>query len=216
VGGYQLIQVIAESRLMRLSDVAEVVGRLRAGDLAVLPTETGHMIAAIATSRPALLKAFAVKDRPLNNPMHVACASLEMAAEFAVLSSEARRLLGTHTPGPLTVVVPQKPILPDDLVTLNGTVGIRVPNHPATLQVIAAVGVPLTATSLNRSGEESKPLSEESLNSFDWKEGVTPVVVDNEAIRHSVASTLVRMDGGRFEILREGPIGRDAIDATLR
>jgi len=215
VGKYRVIPVIAESRLLRLADVEEVADRLRGGGLAVLPTETGHMIAAVATSRSALLKAFAFKTRPLSNPMHVACASLAMAARFSVLSSEARRLLGTHTPGPLTVVVPQKPTLPDDLVTLNGTVGIRVPDHPATLQVVEAVGVPLTATSLNRSGEESMPLSDDSMSSFDWEDDETPVVIDNEAIRYSMASTLVRVDDGKVELLREGPISQALIDATL-
>jgi L-threonylcarbamoyladenylate synthase len=215
VGKYQVIDVLAGSRLLRLGDVEEIAERLRSGGLAVLPTETGHMIAAVATSRSALLKAFAFKGRPLSNPMHVACASLDMAAKFAVLSPEARRLLGAHTPGPLTVVVPQQPVLPDDLVTLNGTVGIRVPDHPATLQVIAAVGAPLTATSLNRSGEESRPVSPESMDGFDWADDETPVVIDNEAIRYSLASTLVRVDGGTVELLREGPVSRAAVTATL-
>jgi L-threonylcarbamoyladenylate synthase len=215
VTGFRVVEVLADSRLLRLGDVSAIAERLRAGDLAVLPTETGHMIAAVATSRPALLKAFAFKNRPLTNPMHVACASLEMAAEFAVLSPEARRLVGAFTPGPLTVVVPQRDVLPDDLVTLNGTVGIRVPEHPATLQVIAAVGAPLTATSLNLSGEESRPLSAESLAAFDWADDDTPVVVDNEAIRYAAASTLVRIDGGLVEVLREGPVSRADVEKAL-
>jgi L-threonylcarbamoyladenylate synthase len=200
---------------MRLADVAHIADTLLDGGLAVLPTETGHMVAALATSRPALLKAFAFKERPLSNPMHVACASLDMADEYAVLSSPARRLLGAYTPGPLTVVVPQRPTLPDDLVTLNGTVGIRIPDHPATLQVIAAVGAPLTATSLNRSGEESRPVSIASLEAYDWPEDETPVVVDNEAIRHTTASTLVRFADAEFEILREGPVSSALIGAVL-
>lgn len=215
MGSYRLFEVNSGSGLLRLGDVAEIADRLRAGGLAVLPTETGHLVAALATSRPALLRAFAFKNRPLSNPMHVACASLEMAAEFAILSPDARRLIALHTPGPLTVVVAQRPVLPDDLVTLNGTVGIRVPDHPATLQVIAAVGAPVTATSLNRSGEESRPLSAELLDSFDWPSDDTPVVRDNGAIRYDSASTLVRLDATGFEVLREGPISRAVVDESL-
>jgi L-threonylcarbamoyladenylate synthase len=215
VGSFRIIDAVSASGLIRLADVADMAGTLLDGGLAVLPTETGHMVAALATSRPALLKAFAFKGRPLSNPMHVACSSLDMADEYAELSAEARRILGAYTPGPLTAVVPQRPVLPDDLVTLHGTVGIRIPDHPATLQVIAAVGAPLTATSLNRSGEESRPVSVASLEAFDWPDDETPVVVDNQAIRHATASTLVRFAGAEFEILREGPVSRSVIAEAL-
>jgi L-threonylcarbamoyladenylate synthase len=214
MGRYRIIRARSASGLLRLADVEEIATRLLGGGLAVLPTETGHMVAALATSRDALLKAFAFKGRPLANPMHVACSSLTMADRYAFLSADARRLLGTHTPGPLTVVVPQKSALPADLVTLNGTVGIRVPDHAATLQVIEAVGAPLTATSLNRSGEESRPVSEDSLAGFDWVDE-TPVVIDNEAIRYEAASTLVRFEQDGFTILRGGPVDKAVIEETL-
>jgi L-threonylcarbamoyladenylate synthase len=216
VGKYYIIRAHSASGLLRLSDVHELATGLLGGSLAVLPTETGHMVAALATSPHAVLRAFAFKGRPLSNPMHVACSSLTMADKYSLLSADARKLLGTHTPGPLTVVVPQKSSLPEDLVTLNGTVGIRIPDHPATLQVIEAVGAPLTATSLNRTGEESLPVSEESLADFDWPDGDTPVVIDNEAIRHQAASTLVRFDEGGFTILRDGPVDKAVIVETLR
>jgi L-threonylcarbamoyladenylate synthase len=215
VGSFRIIEAVSASGLIPLADVADISTTLLEGGLAVLPTETGHMVAALATARPALLKVFAFKGRPLSNPMHVACSSLDMADEYAVLSPAARRVLGAYTPGPLTVVVPQRPTLPDDLVTLHGTVGIRVPDHPATLQVVAAVGAPLTATSLNRSGEESGPVSLASLATFDWPDAETPVVIDNAAIRHTAASTLVRFTGSDFEILREGPVTRAGIGAAL-
>jgi L-threonylcarbamoyladenylate synthase len=214
MGRYRIIRARSASGLLRLADVEEIATRLLGGGLAVLPTETGHMVAALATSRDALLKAFAFKGRPLTNPMHVACSSLTMADRYSSLSADARRLLGTHTPGPLTVVVPQKSALPADLVTLNGTVGIRVPDHAATLQVIEAVGAPLTATSLNRSGEESRPVTEDSLAGFDWVDE-TPVVIDNEAIRYEAASTLVRFEQDGFTILRDGPVDKAVIEETL-
>jgi L-threonylcarbamoyladenylate synthase len=215
VSGYRVIRARSGAGLLRLGDVRDIAARLLGGGLAVLPTETGHMVAALATSRDALLAAFAFKGRPLSNPMHVACSSLAMADRYAALTGDARRLLAAYTPGPLTVVVPQRPSLPADLVTLNGTVGIRVPDHAATLQVVEAVGAPLTATSLNRSGEESRPVSEESLAGFDWADDDTPVVIDNAAIRYEVASTLVRCEPDGFTILREGPVDKAMIEGTL-
>jgi L-threonylcarbamoyladenylate synthase len=206
----------SHSGLLRLADAEFVAGRLREGGLAVLPTETGYMLAALATSLPALRTAFDVKERDHAHAMHVACASIGMAARYAVLSPAARRLMGAFTPGPLTVVVPQTGALPVEMVTLGGTVGIRVPDHAATLQVIATLDAPVTATSLNRSGEETRPYDRDLLEELPWGDlrGV-PVVEDKSAVRYPAASTLVRLTGEAPEVLRQGPITAEQITATL-
>jgi L-threonylcarbamoyladenylate synthase len=204
------------SGLLTLGEAVAVADGLRAGGLAVLPTETGYLLAASASSVPAVLKAFAVKGRSPSNPMHVACSSLAMAETVGRLDPRAERLLGMLTPGPLSVVVPQTDRLDNPYVTLNGTIGLRVPDNAATLQVIAALGVPVTATSLNRSGSESEPVDRRVLESFDWHgEQLVHAVVDPASIRHDRASTLVRLTGADLEILREGPVGRDTVEAAL-
>jgi L-threonylcarbamoyladenylate synthase len=205
-----------ETGTLRLADVAEVAANLSRGGLAVLPTETGYMLAALATSEPALIKAFAVKDRPYAQVMHVACASISMVETVGVLSSRAVRLLGEFTPGPLSVIIEKTALLPDRFVTLAGTVGIRVPDNTATLQVIAEVGGPLTATSLNRSGEPSIPIDEAGLRRLTWPEGeIVHVVEDATAKRYEDASALVRVTGAEPEILRAGPIDEDQIRQAL-
>jgi L-threonylcarbamoyladenylate synthase len=205
------------SGLLRLGDAEDVAGLLAGGGLAVLPTETGYMLAAAATNESAVVRVFRAKRRDLGHPMHIACASLEMAAHYGVLTPEARKVIGAFTPGPLTVVVEQTSELPDRLVTLDGTVGIRVPDHPATLQVIAAAGVPVTATSLNPSGAESRPVDADALAALEWAEGEDlPVVVDHGSIRHTLASTLVALtgpDGPR--VLREGPVSAAQVREIL-
>jgi L-threonylcarbamoyladenylate synthase len=205
------------SGLLCLADLEQVVARLRAGGLAVLPTETGHMLAAAVTSGPALRAAFTAKQRDTSHPMHIACSSLEMADVYAELNEEAKLLLGRFTPGPLTAIVGQRDSLPGDLVTLRGTVGIRIPDHPATMQVIAALGVPVTATSLNRSGEESGPADISALAHLEWG-GLGPVFVVNDpaAVRFSRPSTLVRLTAGTVEILRSGPISLEEIENVLK
>ncbi len=209
---FELLSSKSASGLLPSGEVMMVADALRHDGLAVLPTETGYLLAAAATSVPAVRKAFAVKQRSLSNPMHVACSSVEMAAGYATLSPRALRLLGAFTPGPLSVVVEQTDRLPTGYVTLDGTVGIRVPEHPATLQVIASVGQPVTATSLNRSGEETAPVDRRVLESLDWLDVETLfVVVDNDAIRYSSPSTLVRVTGPTVEILRRGPVHEDDI-----
>ena len=157
---------------LALSDVARIADSLKRGSLAVLPTETGYMLAAIATSEDAVKRAFAVKERATSAVMHIACSSLDMA----------------------------------------GTVGIRVPDYPGTLQVINAVGSPLTATSLNSSGSKLPTVDERSLLTLNWPEDeVVYVVRDDDAITYGSASTLARISGESIEVLRPGPISESAI-----
>lgn len=199
----------SRSGMLTWSDVARIADSLQQGAPAVLPTETGYMLAALATSPDAVKSAFAVKGRAGTAVMHVACASLEMAATVGVLTKQATNLLGELTPGPVSVIVSQTDLLAasDGLVTVNGTVGIRIPDHPATLQVINAVGAPLTATSLNSSGSHLTSVSEASLRTLNWPEAdVVYVVQDDDAIVYDSASTLVRVSGDAIEILRPGPI----------
>jgi L-threonylcarbamoyladenylate synthase len=205
------------SGLLTFGEAARIAEILRRGGLAVLPTETGYMIAAAATDITAVSTVFRVKRRSPANPMHVACASLEMARRFAEITPVAAHLLGEFTPGPLTVVVRQSDRLPDTLVTLNGTVGIRVPDHPATLQVVALLGEPVTATSLNRSGEESTPLDREQLESLDWPDGgIVPVLEDKTSITETSPSTLVRVTTGDVDVLRVGPVSEAAIRGAMK
>lgn len=195
------------SGLLSLAQVGQLADSLKRGAPAVLPTETGYMLAALATSEDAVKVAFAVKERSAAAVMHVACASLEMAAAVGVLDDRAVRLLGRFTPGPLSVIVKQAGLLSSDLVTLNGTVGIRVPDHPATLQVINAVGAPLTATSLNSSGSQLAGTDEAALRTLNWPDyDIIYVVRDDDAITCSSPSTLVRLTGAEIEILRPGPV----------
>lgn len=207
---------LSQAGTLRLADVRTVAEVLRGGGLAVLPTETGYMLAAVATDVAAVQRAFAAKKRSTANPMHVACSSLSMAARFAELTPAAERVLGALTPGPVTAVVRRSPLLPDRLVTVNGTVGIRVPDHPATLQVINEVGVPLTASSVNESGKAYAEPDQETLESLAWPEShPVCVLLAGDATRYGAPSTLVRLTGDTPEILRQGPIDETAIKALI-
>jgi L-threonylcarbamoyladenylate synthase len=204
---FAFVEPVSPRGTVRLSDVEKIADSLKRGSLAVLPTETGYMLAALATSTAALERAFTVKGRNPSDVMHVGCASLAMAGTAGILSPRAVRLLGDFTPGPLTVIVNKTDLLPDHLVTLKGTVGIRVPDHAATLQVINAVGSPVTATSLNPSGSKPIPVDRDSLQSLNWPENeLIYVLRDDRSIVYDRPSTLVRVTGDEAEILRAGPI----------
>jgi L-threonylcarbamoyladenylate synthase len=204
------------SGTITLSDAVNISDSLKRGSLAILPTETGYMLAALATSQDAVKNAFTAKGRAGSAVMHVACASLEMAGHVGILTEPATRLLGAFTPGPVSVIVGKTDLLPDDLVTVNGTVGIRIPDHPGTLQVINAVGSPLTATSLNSSGTQLPSVDEASLQTMNWPPNeVIYVLQDDDAIAYNAASTLVRLTGDLVEILRAGPVTESEIRRVL-
>jgi L-threonylcarbamoyladenylate synthase len=213
---FEFIKPHSPSGLLTLSEAARISDSLRRGSLAVLPTETGYMLAAAATSMPAVERAFDVKSRDQAKVMHVACASVEMASSVGELTPAALRLLGRFTPGPLSVVVAKTPLLPDRLVTLGGTVGIRVPDHPATIQVIQHLASPVTATSLNVSGSAPLPIGKLELETLNWPPDETVYVVeDDDSIRYDTGSTLVLLTGQDFEILRHGPVGETEIRHEL-
>ena len=209
---FRHLKPLSATGVLKLADVGRVADNLRRGSMAVLPTETGYMLAALATSEPAIKQVFTAKGRNTANVMHVACGSLSMAGTVGELNPAALRLLGEFTPGPVTVAVNKTPLLPDDFVALNGTVGIRMPDHPATLQVINEVGAPLTATSLNLSGAGSPPAGRLELRFMEWPEGeVIYVLEDDDRIVYDSPSTLVRVTGKDIEILREGPVSKAEI-----
>jgi L-threonylcarbamoyladenylate synthase len=213
---FEFISPHSASRMLTLADAARVADSLRRGELAVLPTETGYMLAAIATSMAAVERAFAVKARNQAQVMHVACASLEMAAWIGRLSPQALRLLGQFTPGPVSVIVPKTPALADRLISVDGTVGIRIPDHPATLQVIREVAAPLTATSLNVSGTAPVPVRKLDLATLNWPADQTVhIVEDDAAISYGTGSTLVRLTGADLEMLRPGPVPESDLREAL-
>lgn len=201
---------------LRLAALARIADVLCGGGLAVLPTETGYMLAAVATDVDAVTGIFTAKRRSLDHPMHVACASLSMASRYADLTPMGARLLGALTPGPCTVVAASTGLLPDRLVTVNGTVGIRIPDHPATLQVVAEVGTPLTATSVNESGTAYRAPDRAMLSELAWPAGRTVCVVDaGDTTTYALASTLVLTTGDEPVILRQGPVTLETMHQVL-
>ena len=143
------------------SDVGAAVAALRAGALVALPTETVYGLAADASSADAVARVFAAKGRPSNHPVIVhlpSVRSLDAWAEQVPLW--ARSLARTLWPGPLTLVVPRASTVLDAVTGGQRTVGLRVPAHPVTLQVLERFGGGLAAPSANRFGRVSPTTAE--------------------------------------------------------
>ena len=135
------------------SDAAE---RLRAGELVAFPTETVYGLGANALDAAAVEKIFAAKGRPHSSPLIVHVVDAAMARELAAeWPPAAERLAEKFWPGPLTIVVPKKAIVPDLVTAGLPSVGLRIPAHPVALELLRAAGIPLAAPSANRFTELS-------------------------------------------------------------
>jgi len=124
---------------------------LRAGEVVALPTETVYGLAANALDEKAVAKIFEIKGRPANNPIIVHVASIEQARQLAAeWLPEAESLARKYWPGPLTLVVPKKSSIPDEVTAGLPTVGLRMPRHPIALALLREAQIPIAAPSANR------------------------------------------------------------------
>lgn len=185
---------------------------LRAGKLCAFPTETVYGLGADATNADAVLSIYETKGRPRFNPLIIHCADLAMAERLAQFSPLARRL-AAFWPGPLSIVLPQKPGngLADVATAGLSTVALRIPDHPVALALLREAGRPLAAPSANPSGRLSPTTAEQVRRGFA---GSVPVL-DGGPCEAGVESTIIAIDGERLIQLRAGALPRQDIEAAL-
>jgi protein-tyrosine phosphatase len=199
--------------------VHRAVQALAEGQLVALPTETVYGIAASACHGEAVERLLKVKGRPGGAPLALAIKSAEEALDYVPdMSPLARRLARRSWPGPITLVVDnqhreslttQLPSSVRQMVTPNGTLGLRVPANEMAQDVLRMLAGPLVLTSANRSGETDAVTAQEVVGALGSD---IALVLDDGPCRYGQPSSVVRVKNNRFEILREGVVG----EATLR
>lgn len=185
--------------------IARAVECLRRGDPVALPTETVYGLAADALNVDAVLKIFEAKERPRFDPLIVHLPDREWLRRLTTASDEAlvRQLTERFWPGPLTIVVPRKSIIPDVVTAGLETVAVRVSAHPIFAEIVRELGSPLAAPSANRFGRISPTLAHHVETELS---GRIPLIIDGGATTHGLESTIVAPRNGRIEVLRPGPI----------
>jgi len=186
---------------------------LRSGELVGFPTETVYGIAASAIDRSAILKTFALKKRPAENPLIVHVISLDQASDLVTsIPDNARMLAARFWPGPMTLVLPKSSKVPLEATGGLDTVAIRVPRHPVALAILAVAELPLTAPSANAFMGLSPTLAEHIAPKI--LEGLA-CVIDGGPCDVGVESTVIDCSGGDPVILRPGGLSRRVIEAVL-
>ncbi|MEM8955970.1 MAG: L-threonylcarbamoyladenylate synthase [Verrucomicrobiota bacterium] len=191
--------------------IKRAVRLLSEGEVVALPTETVYGLAGDATNVDAISKIFEAKERPLFDPLIVHVVSKGALGDVAVIpeavSGVVRALAENFWPGPLTLVLPKREVIPDMVTAGTGTVAVRCSGHPVMKKVIRAFGRPLAAPSANRFGRISPTSHGAVLSELG---GRIPMVVDGGACACGLESTIVAVAAGEkkplIRVLRNGPV----------
>ena len=192
----------------QIEDAIEAAVYLLGGGFPVaLPTETVYGLAAWATNPDAVLRVFNVKDRPKFDPLIVHLPDAGWLDGVAAIPKSDRPLVDNLVrkfwPGPLTLVLPKKELIPDVVTGGLETVAVRISSHPIFQSVVQAFGQPLAAPSANRFGRISPTTAQHVMEELGGK---IHLVVDGGPTTHGVESTVITLRGENIWILRSGPI----------
>ncbi len=185
-----------------------VLGRaaeaLRRGELVAFPTETFYGLGAAALDPVAVRRVFEVKGRPESRPLLVLVDSEAMVeAVAAEVPPAARALMARHWPGPLTLVLRARPVVPVEVHAGTGTIGVRLSPHPVATGLVRALGAPLTAPSANLTGAPPPTEAEAVRRAFD---GRIAVVLDAGPTAGGLPSTVLDVTVDPPRVIRAGAV----------
>jgi L-threonylcarbamoyladenylate synthase len=193
--------------------ICKAAERLRAGGLVIFPTETVYGLGANALDAEAVAKIYRVKGRPSTSPLIVHVAALEQAQSIVAHWPEsAHRLALRFWPGPLTLVLRKRPIVPDIVTAGLATVGVRMPDHPVALELIRRAGVPVAAPSANRFTELSPTRVEHLPESV---RRAADAILDGGPSPVGIESTVLSLAADPPQLLRPGMISRTELEAIV-
>ena len=180
---------------------------LRGGGLLGLPTETVYGLAADAENAAAVARVYEVKGRPNDHPVIVHLADAGAIDDWAVaIPDYARALAAEFWPGPMTLVLARSARAGDFITGGQGTVGLRVPDHPVAVAVLAAFGGGVAAPSANLFGEVSPTSAAEVADDLEGRLTAADAVIDGGRCGVGVESTIIDCTGESPAILRPGAI----------
>lgn len=189
--------------------ISQAANILRQGGLVAFPTETVYGLGADGLNAEAAAKIYTAKGRPSDNPLIIHIADIDAVYNLADnISEKARALMEAFWPGPLTVILKKKSIVPDSTTGGLDTVAIRMPSHPDAMRLIRESGVYIAAPSANTSGRPSPTTASHVIEDMD---GRINMILDGGAVGIGIESTIVDMSGEVPTILRPGYITKEML-----
>lgn len=180
------------------------------GELVIFPTETVYGIGANALNDNACKNIFKAKGRAGDNPLIVHVNNVDMIKQLVEEPNEVEKILiSTFCPGPFTLILKAKNIIPKSVTAGLDTVGIRMPSNKIANKLIEYADVPIAAPSANVSGRPSGTKIEDILKEFDGK---VSTIIDDGMVDIGLESTVVRVIDNKVRILRPGKITKEDIE----
>lgn len=193
--------------------IVAAAGLLRRGEVVAFPTETVYGLGADALNPAAIERIYLAKGRPSHNPLIVHVADLAAAqALTAQWPSTATQLAERYWPGPLTIVLPKHPSVPDSVTAGLTSVALRIPSHPIALALMRASGRPLAAPSANRSEGVSPTTAEHVRTSLGDR---IPLILDGGPTTVGIESTVLDLTAARPRLLRPGMLSQADLEAVI-
>ncbi len=197
------------------ANLTRLANQLRRGGIVGVPAETVYGLAANALDATACARIFKAKGRPANDPLIVHLAHAADIGNVAITNSAAGKLAEAFWPGPLTLVLPKKPCVPDLVTSGRNTVAVRVPAHPGFRRLIKACGFPLAAPSANPFGYISPTCAVHVRDSLCNTE--LRAILDGGDCTIGVESTILDLsDPNHPRLLRPGGLSLEKIEAVLQ
>ncbi len=192
--------------------IAQGAEIIRRGGLVVFPTETVYGLGADATNPQAAINIYKAKGRPSDNPLIIHVAHPTDAALYAETCDVYEKLAREFMPGPLTVIMPVRPLIPFEVTAGLSTVAVRCPTHPVARALISAAGVPIAAPSANLSGRPSPTCASHAIEDL---QGRVDMILDGGDCQIGLESTIVKIEPDEtLLLLRPGGITPEALEAV--
>ncbi len=195
------------------TDISAAKAFLEAGDVVGMPTETVYGLAGNALNPDAVLRIFSVKNRPAFDPLIVHTDSLEKVFRYVThLPEPARKLAESVWPGPLTLLLPKRDLVPDLTTSGLDTVAVRIPNHPLTLALLRSLDFPLAAPSANPFGYISPTTAQHVADQLGDQ---IPYVLDGGPCGIGLESTIIGFENEQPTVYRLGGMALEQLTALI-
>lgn len=195
----------------KLKEPAKII---RDGGIVIFPTETVYGIGTNGLDEKAIKKIYEVKQRSFNKPISLLVNNIEMVNKIAKnISKLEYKIMESFFPGPLTIILEKRDIIPNILTANTNTVGIRMPSGKIAKKLIEYAGVPIATPSANISGRPSGTNIRDIQKDF---EGKVDYFIDNGESKLGVPSTIVKVINDEVHILREGSISKKQINRIIQ
>ena len=192
----------------QLADAANVI---KNGGLVAFPTETVYGLGSNALDPDAAKRIYLAKGRPSDNPLIIHISKPEEAEKYCFVSDLYYKLAEKFMPGPITVIMKKKDIVPSTVTGGLDTVAVRCPSDKVARELIRLSGVPIAAPSANTSGKPSPTCAQHVRDDLDGK---VDVIIDGGECQIGLESTIVKICDGRVSLLRPGGISVEMLESV--